>query len=203
MKGSEKRNVAIVYSGGDDVFLVGSWNDVIMTFMDLRENFRRYTQGTLSISGGVGLFPAKSPVDILAKDVEAMESAAKEMPGKDAITLFGDMTFKWADFINYVIGEKFKRIQSYMETSEDKGNSFLYRLLELFRDSDEIINKARLVYYLARLEPVQNAPAEVKASFRTFSGSMYEWYQNEKERRETIAAIYLYVYLHRETEVTE
>ena len=38
-----KRKVTIVYSGGDDVFLVGSWNDVIEAAIDLSEKFKRYT----------------------------------------------------------------------------------------------------------------------------------------------------------------
>lgn len=33
----EERKVAIVYSGGDDVFLVGAWNDVIAACVDLKK----------------------------------------------------------------------------------------------------------------------------------------------------------------------
>ena len=51
-----KRKVTIVYSGGDDVFLVGSWNDVIEAAVDLSEKFKCYTQGTLSISAGIGIY---------------------------------------------------------------------------------------------------------------------------------------------------
>lgn len=32
----EERKVTIVYSGGDDVFLVGAWNDVIAACVDLK-----------------------------------------------------------------------------------------------------------------------------------------------------------------------
>ena len=47
----------IVYSGGDDVFLAGAWNEVIAVFMDLRKSLERFTQGTLTISGGIGVYP--------------------------------------------------------------------------------------------------------------------------------------------------
>ena len=45
-----ERNATIVYSGGDDVFIVGAWNEVIELSIDLQEKFKKYTQGTLSIS---------------------------------------------------------------------------------------------------------------------------------------------------------
>ncbi len=201
--GSLKRNVAIVYSGGDDIFLVGSWNDVIMTFMDLRKAFRKYTLGTLSISGGVGMFSSGYPINIMARDVEKLESDAKDMDGKDAITLFSETTFKWDDFLKNVLDEKFSTLQTYMKANESKGNSFLYRLLELLRNSGEVINRARFVYYLARLEPLSSDDKELKDLFRDFSKKMYQWYQQENDRQELIAAIYLYVYLNRETEVAE
>lgn len=62
-----KRKVAIVYSGGDDVFLVGAWNDVIASFIDLKNALERFTEGTLTISGGVGIYPSKYPLNIMAK----------------------------------------------------------------------------------------------------------------------------------------
>ena len=43
-------NVVIVYSGGDDIFLVGSWNDVIKFAKDLRVNFDKYTCNKLTFS---------------------------------------------------------------------------------------------------------------------------------------------------------
>ena len=47
---------AIVYSGGDDVFLVGAWDDVIEAAQRIREAFCAYTCGTLTISCGIGMF---------------------------------------------------------------------------------------------------------------------------------------------------
>lgn len=54
-----KRNIAIVYSGGDDVFLVGAWNEVIEAFIDLKKSFERFTQNTITISGGDRDIPAE------------------------------------------------------------------------------------------------------------------------------------------------
>ena len=43
--GGKKRQATIVYSGGDDVFIVGAWNDIIELSVDLRRKFEQYTQG--------------------------------------------------------------------------------------------------------------------------------------------------------------
>ena len=47
-----ERAVHIVYSGGDDIFLVGAWDDLLEMSVDLRKAFRTYTNGQLSISIG-------------------------------------------------------------------------------------------------------------------------------------------------------
>ena len=42
--------VAIVYAGGDDVFLVGAWNQVLEAACRIREAFQCFTCGALTIS---------------------------------------------------------------------------------------------------------------------------------------------------------
>ena len=43
----QRRNALIVYSGGDDVFLIGAWDDVIGFAIDLQNSLQKYTQDTL------------------------------------------------------------------------------------------------------------------------------------------------------------
>ncbi len=197
--GTGERNVTIVYSGGDDVFLVGAWNDVIESFMDLRKAFRRFTQNTLSISGGIGLYESGYPVNIMARETEALENSAKNVEGKDAVTLFDpESAYRWDDFIHSVMEEKFRTIQTYFEVSSDRGKVFLYHLLELLGNQEIPINRARYIYLLSRMEPEKDSPAEQQEAYRVFSGAMYRWSENEEDRRVLVTAIYLYVYLTRE-----
>ncbi|MDY4969732.1 MAG: type III-A CRISPR-associated protein Cas10/Csm1 [Lachnospiraceae bacterium] len=194
------RNVVIVYSGGDDVFLAGAWNDVIEAFIDLRNALNRFTQGTLTISGGIGLYHSGYPVNAMAKEVEILENLSKKGK-KNAITLFDqDGTYGWDVFLNSVMGEKFREIQSFFEVSEDRGKAFLYHLLELLRNHKERINRARYVYLLSRMEPDRSASREQKEAYQHFSQKMYEWFRSPEDRRQVITAIYLYVYLKRERE---
>ena len=203
-----ERKVSIVYSGGDDVFLAGSWNDVIDAFIDLRTEFRRFTQNTLSLSGGVGIYPDKFPINVMAVETEELVENSKTLKEKDGITLFENLGgFKWDKFMAAVIGEKFKTVQNFFDSQAfmkdgSYGKAFLYHLLDLIRSTSEKpegrINRARLVYLLSRMEPGRDAEPDMKELYRNFSQKVYAWYPNDEDRRQLITAIYLYVYLTRD-----
>jgi len=78
------RLVHIVYCGGDDLFLVGAWDDLLELSADLRKAFAAYTNGMLSFSAGLGLFSPTYPVIRMAEDSGALEDRAKKEPGKDS-----------------------------------------------------------------------------------------------------------------------
>ncbi|MDE7307748.1 MAG: type III-A CRISPR-associated protein Cas10/Csm1 [Lachnospiraceae bacterium] len=212
---AEKRKATIVYSGGDDLFIVGAWHDIIELAVDIREAFTRYTEGTLSLSAGIGLYPSGFPIHVSASEVAALEEESKKLPDKNAVTLFSDGethqeidkgydlciddgTYKWEIFIKEVIEEKYQIICQFFEYFEDRGKSFLYHLLELVRRQDDKINLARYIYLLARMEPQSNASQEEKEQYKIFSEKMYVWIKNEKDCRQLKTAITLYSYMIRE-----
>ena len=43
------------------MFLIGHWLDVIEACVDIKERFREYTSGTLTLSGGLKLVSVKYP----------------------------------------------------------------------------------------------------------------------------------------------
>lgn len=144
----------IVYSGGDDVFLVGAWNDVIAAFMDLKDALTRFTQGALTISGGIGLYHDKFPINVMAQEVEYLEEVSKDLDGKNAITLLSkEHCYSWPVFQNRVIEEKYVLVSGYFDSTQQYGMAFLYHLVELLRGTQEQINIARYVYLLSRMEP--------------------------------------------------
>lgn len=194
-----KRKVAIVYSGGDDVFLVGAWNDVIASFIDLKNALERFTEGTLTISGGVGIYPSKYPLNIMAREVERLEECSKEIEGKNAITIFtAEHGYSWDIFEKKIINEKLPALREYFGESDERGMAFLYHLVELLRNTQEKTNTARYVYLLSRMEPEKDADKKKIDDYKKFSKKMYIWSKEENEREELITAIYLYVYLNRE-----
>jgi len=199
--GSGERKAVIVYSGGDDVFLAGAWNDVIAAFMDIRNALEKFTQGTLTISGGVGIYDAKYPLNVMAKEVERLEDRSKHVEGKNAVTLFDEThAYPWNVFIQNVVTEKIGVLKNYFDQNDEHGMGFLYHLMELLRESGNNINFARYVYLLSRMEPQEHENKEKRAAYRSFSRKMYEWSGKEQDRKELITAIYLYVYLNRKRE---
>lgn len=193
------RNATIVYSGGDDIFLVGSWNEVIELAIDLKKSFEKYSEETLSISGGIGIYDSSYPISSIADEVGAMEDEAKNNPGKNSVSVFGK-TFSWKEFEESVLGEKFSAIYEYFATSNEHGKAFLYNLLELIRNQDEKINFARYVYLLSRLEPNEEAKDLEKTIYKKFSSNMYKWVEKPKDRNELEVAMTIYSYMTRERE---
>lgn len=222
------RSATIVYSGGDDLFIVGAWNDIVELAVDIRRNFKKYTLGTLTLSAGIGMYDSGYPISRIAYEVGDLEEDSKNLPGKDAITLLPDgkrhsiicddgkktevmdATYKWDTFEKEVVGDKYDIIKDFFDNSKDRGNAFLYRLLELIRGQvdekeDESkekdpINFARYVYLLARLEPDKEAGDEQKLSYKKFSKKMYKWIESEDDCRQLKTAINMYVYMTRESE---
>lgn len=209
-----ERDIVIVYSGGDDVFVVGAWDHVLEFAVDLREAFRIYTNGKMTLSAGFGLFEHKYPIAQMARAAGILEDFAKQNPEKDSIALFGTEydrgemknfhTYRWEEFENGVCREKLAKLNKWFDMTEnpDSGKlqcsmSFLYKLLHLFkRTPSEKINLARLAYLLARKEPGQNRE-NIKEIFHEMKNTIYTWASSSRDRKEFITALNLMVYLNR------
>jgi len=193
------RRATVVYSGGDDVFIIGAWDDIIGFAVDLHNALEKYSEGTLSISAGIGLYPEKYPVAGMARQTGELEERSKAQPDKNAVTLFDENgTYRWNDFIHSVLEEKFVVIRDFFNTMEQYGKSFLYQLLDLMRNRGEKINLARYAYLLARMEPPPSADDATKGKYREFSRRMYGWMRDREQCRQAITAVYIYVYTIRE-----
>lgn len=188
--------VSIVYSGGDDIFLVGAWDGVIEAMQRIHSAFDRFTAGRLSISAGIGFFSQSFPIRRAAAQTEELVREAKGMEKKNAVSLFEPgqgHVYHWTDFTEQVINKKLDLVRRFFDELNDKdqerGMAFLYRLLQLIRASQEQINAARLAYLLARMEDGVKG-----AIYGEFSKQVMEWHRSSADRAQLITAIYLYVY---------
>lgn len=214
------RLIHVVYAGGDDVFLVGAWDDLLEMAVDLREAFRRYTNGKLSFSAGWGIFSPTYPVIRMAQDTGDLEDKAKKTkPTKDSLALFGVSTeegqmtpvFSWQDFQENVCGEKLQFLLSHFllegipaaDAGRGKipgGKSLLYRLLGLLKTKP--FNLARFAYALARLEPVKKDTTEAeKICYREIREKLYQWGRGSTEEQLALeTALRLVIYRMRDKE---
>ena len=172
--------------------------------IDLHRELEKFSDKTLTISAGYGMYHSGYPVSVMAREVGQREDKAKAYPGKNAITVFDNRTYSWDELIEKVIIEKYRLIRYFFENNDERGKSFIYNMLDLIRRQEEDrINYARFVYFLSRMEPEENEEAEKRIHFRDFSGHMVQWVQDKRERSQLETAMMLYIYSIRETEETQ
>jgi CRISPR-associated protein Csm1 len=214
--GGEPRRLQIIYSGGDDVFAVGAWSDILDFAVEVRQEFEAYTTsvGGLTLSAGIGLYSDNAPISFMAKDTGALEDNAKgnRKGKKDSIALFRPSnTFTWDEFKNDVLDSKLKVIKAFFcQDASEKGKAFIYRLLSLIREhaqevrehalevNDEgrdfkSISVARWAYLLARTE-ILIANADDNAAYQEFKHNLGEWINSPDDRKQLECALELYVY---------
>lgn len=204
---SHDRKVSIVYSGGDDIFFLGAWNEVLEAVLDIEKELRDYSLGSLSISAGFGMFDEKYPISYIADLVGDLEDQSKKFPGKNAITLFSPEpghTYTWGDLRTKVIAEKKNEIRNCLKSSGERGTAFLYNIIEMVRNSSDRLNVARLAYLLGRLSPQDDPEKPEKheqyLAYQRFEKKLMEWIKfsgRDEERQQFITAAELYVYENR------
>lgn len=187
----------IIYSGGDDMFIVGNWSDVIYAALDIRDAFAEYVgNNTLTLSAGIGIYDDAFPIARMAQETGELEDAAKlyvskDGKQKDAFALWSeDSVLSWGEFQAKVLARKQEFEQLFATGANGKGNAFIYQLVALLRNSEEV-SLPRLAYLLARsFEGVEGGVAKSKR--------IYDWAQSKTERKWLVLALEWYVYTHRE-----
>ena len=99
-----KNKIYTVFSGGDDICVIGAWNDIMHFAADFQKELTKFTNGnnSVTISGGIALAGPKLPVRAIADAAEeALEQAkSREENGKrvkNAVSVF-DVTVSWDEY---------------------------------------------------------------------------------------------------------
>lgn len=222
-KEQSHRKIHVVYSGGDDLFLTGAWDDLLEFAVDLRRTFAVWTNEKLTFSAGLGLFSPTYPISRMAALTGNLEDLAKANPGKDSLALFGSGTeytasegrekapvYHWDELIR-IHDEKIIFLMNHLDlsgiTKKDgrariaAGKSLLYRLMTLLKSQDKgRMDLARFAYTLARLEPAKKEGPEIQNCYEEVRNQLYRWAVSEKDRKELTTAIQLIVYRMRDKE---
>ncbi len=129
------QNTYTVFAGGDDLFLIGAWNDILKLSRTIQEAFRIFIKGKLSISFGIALVKPSHPISHLADYTEHLLKQAKFIDkDKNAITLFNE-TVKWEAYLKTF--DKLSTSFQILKTADIK-TAFLYRLLEIVDMSKKV-----------------------------------------------------------------
>lgn len=128
-----------VYAGGDDLLIIGPWEEIIKLGASIGEHFRAFVgkNQNLTLSAGINLIRPSSPIGLATQETEELLQRSKLNPTKDSITLFAT-TVTWDEFPKL---REFMTIlnAAFNEPGAKVNSSFLYRLLkyhEMFKASE-------------------------------------------------------------------
>jgi CRISPR-associated protein Csm1 len=190
------QNIYVVFSGGDDCFLIGSWNVIFDLAIEIRDSFRKFQEGLkqkiqlpkneVTFSAGIVVVPPKYPMIRLTEEVEEALDNSKRAESKNSISVFGK-TIKW---------EEFKRSQEISKQLKalikDKGES--RSLIERIKSStigfDKLQQKAqdgyinipkvwRLKYYLRNVK--KDNKSEIEELFENYSRAIIKTFLGEEK----------------------
>ena len=120
------RDCYTVFSGGDDLFYVGPWAQVLELATQINADFTCFTNGKLTLSAGVFIARPDYPIGRAAEEVNVALEKSKDS-GKNSITIL-DNTLKWSDWEN--VRQEWLKILPVLQNTQQVKSSFLYRLLD-------------------------------------------------------------------------
>lgn len=172
-KDDYKKDTYILYSGGDDLFVIGRWDKVISLAYDVKKAFTEFTKSNeIGISGGVVIEKPKNPIRRGADNAGIIEKKAKNFCieknkvdekyikpyQKNAFALFG-IPLSWqSDF------EKVLEIKNHLK-EYDKGKSI----------SNSLLNTIKMFYHLQEYQ-------QKECKTETWRWTMAYYLQRAKER---------------------
>lgn len=139
------KNTYTVFTGGDDLFLIGPWNKTIELANFLNNKFREYVcfNDKITLSAGIALHKPDTPVLSFVETSEKALNTSKQS-GRDRLTVFGQ-TVEWKHL------NRLEEIKNQLEVWLNKeiiNNAMLFRLNELIemkRQEDEL-KQAGFIY---------------------------------------------------------
>lgn len=181
------KEIYTVYSGGDDLVLVGPWEKTILFAIKLNEEFRRFTcgNGNITLSAGLAVVHPKYPISAAIEWADKYLELSK-LSGKDSITFF-DTTVKWAEIDTY-----FKVKDAFIEGNNNFADIFTTRFIHKLLTYQRMYFKAEsgkpenLIYH-ARLRYDVRRNLEERIENAEISGEQRRWFsENISDRMQKL-----------------
>ncbi len=145
------RDIYTIYSGGDDLLMVGPWNTVLDFAGDLRKRFREGPGDKygLTFSAGIALTPYRIPIRHAVERADELESEAKSHQGKNRCAAL-DTQWTWDNHDTVLCDGK--KLAGWIENNH-LPRSLIHRLLALVETEDPTgrsLRSARWTYQVSR-----------------------------------------------------
>lgn len=183
----------IIYSGGDDLFIVGKWDVLIKMASDIQENFKDWVCGNpdITLSGGMASVGAKFPIFKAAAYSERFEKAAKDyVYGNNAKNAFSFLSYtqyaganpqemtlalNWEEEYPYVWKLK-ENIKKFMN-SEGLSEGFPSAIYNLMQQAAFYFDKKEKLYQPKEVRVVWLAAYQFKRSGEGKSDVLKDFYR--------------------------
>lgn len=127
-------HVNILYSGGDDVFAIGCWEQVLDFAHEVRKEFEAFVgRKDISISGGLAIVNSKFPIAKAAELAGDAEDTAKHYGNgkKNALNLLG-VNVSWDNEFAFV--ENYKKQFIDLVNDYKMPESILHKLIDFYEE---------------------------------------------------------------------
>lgn len=136
---SYKKRIYTVFSGGDDLCILGSWDAVMQFALDFQKEFCKFTNNnpSVTISGGIALVNSKLPVRNIAEEAESLLEKSKGQDGKNAVTVFGT-TVSWSEYENCLKDGKYL---DKMLKDQKLSTGVIYKFIDFANRAEKTLGK--------------------------------------------------------------
>ncbi len=161
----ELSDIYVLYSGGDDLVIIGPWDKIIYVSYFIRKNFEKFVteNNEITLSGGIAISHPKLRIINGIDSAGELEEKSKEIDkDKNALTLFGK-SFKWNEFEKiFEFAEKLQKIYGNREESGIITQTFLYRCLNYTEMAEKLYES------LSRVDKSNKAGKNVDFNLLTY-----------------------------------
>lgn len=204
-KGLEE-SLYVVFSGGDDTFIIGSWDKILCFLDEFHKDFERLVayNPDVTLSAGIGIFDAHYPVIRGSVAIEEKLDKAKtflykeeenagEEPHKNKLTIF-DEVFNWEEY-GYIL-----KIWEYLKEliiNNGESRAILQKVIRSSKGLNKLLEDAnrgkiqtkkvwRLAYYLRDMKSKEDKDKLVDTYEDMILKNIFE---KEKIRNPTIIQV--------------
>jgi len=194
----EGKNLYTVFAGGDDLFVIGEYKDIIVYAKNLREEFYKFSLQKATLSMGLVMFKPSTPINYISSMSDSAEARAKAIlkdgKDRDGIDIFG-ISMKFGDFLK--IEEEFEKVVIFLEKNKIDTTTFYYRIIELCDMRENINENIKNALWRSKLNYIIRRNIDKDNNDFNIFEILYSLIENHGEKLKP--SLFLKIYANRDT----